>query len=77
MRVLEEEAQHLACGVGPARVGVGSRRAAAGPGMPGIMHDPFSEAMNTRRFDALNSLSPREARFRGDAPWLSALAAGS
>lgn len=41
MRVLQEEAQHLACGVGPAPVGVGAGRAAAEPGVPGTVQDPL------------------------------------
>ena len=43
MRMLEEEAQHLAAGVGPLRIGVGADGAAACPGMAGAMDHPLLE----------------------------------
>ena len=41
VRTLQEETQHLACGVRPPRVGVGAGRAAARPGVPGSVHGPL------------------------------------
>src|SRR5689334_8769492 len=43
MRMLEEEAQHLARGVGTARVGEGAAGTAARPGVPGAVDDPLLE----------------------------------
>ncbi len=43
MGVVEEEAQHLPRRVGPARVGVGAARAAAGPGVAAAVHHPLLE----------------------------------
>ncbi len=39
--MLQEEAQHLLRGIGPARIGVGARGAAAKPGMAGAVDHPL------------------------------------
>ena len=43
MSVLEKEPEHLPCGIGPLRIGVGAGGAAARPGMPSAVDDPLLE----------------------------------
>ena len=53
-RLLAEKAQHFARGVGAAGLGIGARRAAAGPGMAGAMKHPLLQHRTTAliRLDA-------------------------
>jgi hypothetical protein len=44
-RLLEKEADHLAAGIWPASVGIGSRRAAAGPCVTEAMNYPTSSPL--------------------------------
>jgi len=39
--MLEEEAQHLPCGIRPARIGVGAGGTAARPGVAGAVNIPM------------------------------------
>ena len=71
MRVLEEEAQHLAGRVGPARVGVGTGRAAAEPGVPRAVHDPLHDHRPPVRIGAQRAARPSRASTLSAAAWAS------
>ena len=48
-RVLQEEPNHLGCGIGPLRKGVGTGAAASRPSMASAMNDPSQGRPQTRR----------------------------
>jgi hypothetical protein len=75
MRVLQEETQHLACGVGPVRVGVGAGRAAAEPGVPRTVYGPLLDHRPPGRVRAQRAAVSVAAGTRPcSVCWLSAAA---
>ena len=59
--VLQEEADHLATGVGTAWLGVGPGRAPTGPGVAGAVKDPLLEHRSPARIRLDGSGEPKAA----------------